>query len=597
MNRYLQKMERSIDEKMHQVLEKVHLPQQVAIPCGGVRPALCVTEQGEIRCYGLVDGGRAPGYLSGIDGGMSFKEYYVHSSKKQDVLGAAAYFAYNADGTFAQDDAKDDEESEHGGRYFRFEGTPSGTVCRYSDIGMNDTDYHTAQICDTCYHVDMLPRVTKNGRIYAAGWRRVGESNETAFFFSDDGGMHFTTVVLPSLPAFPAVYPDRVQRPLPKGTCPTVIERLDGSMWMLVATSDSYLWEYVSTDGGNHWEKPRRTTLHGSYTGAYLLRLQDDRLLLFWNNTDPMPTCVGVDTSLTNRDACHCAVSVDEGKSWVGQRELFLPACRTYADGMLRCGNGVSDFEALEMPDGNVLVHVGTTPDTERLILFCVDYLNDAGRVEDFLDGVYYFSTQSYFRANGSKGFNRIPGPVAVQDPQTVPKERDKREVLHIYRYADDRLLSEQMGAVQNFPAWEMGEITLEVMLSGAPLRVSLCDHWINPSDPCVEEKSVFSFTMDYLDTWRTPDVWATYKIAYSLKHQKAVVIRVDMSEEDYLPDRLLHNVLFSVHPNHRISPLPRTLSYLHLQTASKDRVDEKGSYIGRIEYRSIDSFPYMDLH
>ena len=128
MNRYLQKMERSIDEKMHQVLEKVHLPQQVAIPCGGVRPALCVTEQGEIRCYGLVDGGRAPGYLSGIDGGMSFKEYYVHNSKKQDVLGAAAYFAYNADGTFAQDDAKDDEESEHGGRYFRFEGTPSVTV-------------------------------------------------------------------------------------------------------------------------------------------------------------------------------------------------------------------------------------------------------------------------------------------------------------------------------------------------------------------------------------------------------------------------------------------------------------------------------------
>ena len=74
-------------------------------------------------------------------------------------------------------------------------------------------------------------------------------------------------------------------------------------------------------------------------------------------------------------------------------------------------------------------------------------------------------------------------------------------------------------------------------------MHVSLCDHWINPSDPCVEEKSVFSFTMDYLDTWRTPDVWATYKIAYSLKHQKAVVIRVDMSEEDYLPDRLLHNV------------------------------------------------------
>ena len=580
MNWYLKELESRQTEGTLQILDRVHLPQQVALPHSGARPSLCITPDGEIRCYSVVDGGNEQGYLEGIDCGLNWKEHYA-----KEGVGAGTY----------------DPASR---RWLRLCSDEDGTWCAYSSNGPDSTDIVRVKVSERPYAVDMLPRIASDGSVYAAGYAETANGYETAFFRSSDSGDHWECAVVEPIAPFSAVYPDKVARPNVNGAYPTVLEKKDGSMWMLVATSDDYLWEYTSADGGRVWSAARRTTLHATYTGACLTRLSDGRILLIWNNTSPMPTRVGVDTTLTNRDVCHCAISEDEGLSWIGQREVFLPACRAYADYSVRGGDGVTDFEVLEVPRGRILLHFGHTLDTERIVLFALDYLQDEGRTEDFLDGMAYFSTQSYLKNGNGACLNRIPGAIPVQDPDTVLNEKTKREVLHVYRYHDARLLSETMGAVQNFPAWEMGEITVEVRISGAPLRVSLADHWINPSDPCAEEKSVFSFTFDYLDAGRIFDylddsgretnLWSTYKIVYSLKHRKAVVVWSDMPEEDQFEDRFLHKCIFSIRQNHRVEA-PNGLSYIHFQTTAQD-ADDKGAHIGRIEYRRIDEFPYTDL-
>ncbi len=95
---------------------------------------------------------------------------------------------------------------------------------------------------------------------------------------------------------------------------PAVVERRDGSLWMLIRTTRGQFWESESRDGGIRWSRARATSIRAPSSPACLLRLKSGRLCLIWNNTR-----AGVDTLrhvTAARGELHAALSGDEGRSW-----------------------------------------------------------------------------------------------------------------------------------------------------------------------------------------------------------------------------------------------------------------------------------------
>jgi hypothetical protein len=141
------------------------------------------------------------------------------------------------------------------------------------------------------------------------------------------------------------------------------------------------------------------------------------------------------------------------------------------------------------------------------------------------------------------------------------------REVLHICRTDDPRLVSNVGGAVWNFPAAKKGSVTVNVHVGGKGLRLSLLDHWINPCDE--EVKRIADFTMPLNDSVQDESVFYTR-------------VRVDFdcaegSAEVYVNERFLSRVkLRGAHPN--------GLCYLHLQSLATEP-DLRGALVAELGF------------
>src|SRR5262249_35028394 len=93
---------------------------------------------------------------------------------------------------------------------------------------------------------------------------------------------------------------------------PGIAELRSGLVVMVMRTATGSLWESFSNDGAV-WTPPRPTRLVSSNAPARLLRLQDGRLALFWNNLYGEPFRDGVSYA---RQVLHGAVSADDGQTW-----------------------------------------------------------------------------------------------------------------------------------------------------------------------------------------------------------------------------------------------------------------------------------------
>ncbi|MEW6753093.1 MAG: sialidase family protein [Candidatus Latescibacterota bacterium] len=131
---------------------------------------------------------------------------------------------------------------------------------------------------------------------------------DSTVIYSDDGGLtwcagpRLCTPVPDIVSAYGAVEP-------------VVVERGDGSLWMLIRTQMGRFWESVSGEGAT-WSAPAPTAITSSDSPAGLVRLGDGRLVLFWNNCLRYPYAYG------GRQVLHAAVSADQGRTWVGWREV-----------------------------------------------------------------------------------------------------------------------------------------------------------------------------------------------------------------------------------------------------------------------------------
>lgn len=104
----------------------------------------------------------------------------------------------------------------------------------------------------------------------------------------------------------------------------SVVERRDGSVWMLLRTCDDVFYQSVSTDGGRSWSAMTPTAIDASSSPGIVKRLASGRLVLAWNRLHPVgrpdyPRRGGQHSTREaswHREELSLAFSDDDGASW-----------------------------------------------------------------------------------------------------------------------------------------------------------------------------------------------------------------------------------------------------------------------------------------
>lgn len=574
----LDKIEKRLNENDKHRLKSIFAPTVVSVPIENARRNFCVMPDGEIRSYGLVDktaildegmGGREA-YLSSQNGGLDWKLVIPDSRR---IMGAAV-------------------RNPHTGRYLsvhhRSLDNKEGAFVRYSDISPDDPDFIEKEIPLGGEKVlQMLhPIYLPARRRWVAASNTLDGIQHPIVFFSDDDGESWSFRHLNAVPFHEPAWPHQGMRWQNTGVEPTVVEREDGSLLLLARASQDYLYQYFSFDGGESWTAGEPSHYHCTLTSPAFLKLENGKILLFWNNTRPLaeldhkdqPPEMGngsMEDYFTNRDANHVAISND-GIHTEAMRELFLNGIRNAADfrlngGALCCNDkSVHQFTAIELPYGKVLVIFGQHDVSRRAVIFDVRWLYEKERHEDLQRGLEALSTHLYVKSvaghsrepfGGHCAYNRTNGALLVPDPDNT-----EGEALQICRINDPRLVSSLQGAVWNFPAAKAGTLVLQMRVGGAGLLLSLCDHWINPSDPYAKHYAAFTVRAD--EMLMEKDVWHTAELSFDLD-EKSCSVAIDGAVKQTA--RLENEA-------------PLGLSYLHMQTLAED-TDFCGSYVRRLDF------------
>lgn len=328
-------------------------------------------------------------------------------------------------------------------------------------------------------------------------------------FRSDDDGLTWAKTVLPPGPAFEAEPPHKGPRWENWCVEPTILELKDGRMWMLARTARDNHHECFSEDAGRTWSAWRPSRFYGTLTMPTLVRASDGRVLLLWCNTTPLPEIDRTDEPIpesakngrwedvfTNRDACHAAISEDDGRTWIGFREMRLNPLRNSGDFGSRASHDLSVHQpqALELPGGKILVAHGQDEEVRALVIFDPKWLCEPRRRSTFENDLLDWSTHKYFKGIvGHCAYNRLPGPRLIPHP-----DKTDAKVLQIRYPIDPRLVFDKDGAVWNFPAVVKGLFVTRIKLlpGGGGGRICLVDRWFNPTDPVVQNYSMYVLTI-----------------------------------------------------------------------------------------------------
>jgi len=492
-------------------LRRIRAPQVVGVPPANASRDLMQMPDGEIRHYGFRGGygkGAAkvePIYLSSRDCGLSWREVLVTGP----TAGAMVRSPWSGDfftilcktGHAHGDEWHTVHEASQGTGFFLHRSAQGCEGPFTSTLVSRHTGFLSRQPMPLCHRrrwVQPMQRQVE-GR-YCPG-----------VLLSDDDGVTWREVMLPSPPPHRVEWPHKGVRWQNYGCEPTVVELSDGRLWMLIRTSQDCHYEAFSKDGGDSWTTPAPSRFYATITMPLLFRMSDGRLLVVWNNSTPLPELdhdaqPGLNRSekegssedfFTNRDVLHAAVSADDGATWRGFRELYLNERRYDVDFRSSGGNASSldksihQSQALELPEGKVLLAFGQHALCRRLIVFDPNWLLETHREDDFSRGLGGWSVQQYLKSvagnfrgvTGHCAYNRRAGASLVPHPDGLP-----REVLQVARHPDPRLAYEPEGAVWNFPCAKRGllKVRLRVPKESQGLQMCLVDRWFNPVDPVV---------------------------------------------------------------------------------------------------------------
>jgi sialidase-1 len=131
------------------------------------------------------------------------------------------------------------------------------------------------------------------------------EKYEAFVYYSDDDGVTWSTSS------------NRIAMPKRGAMEPTMVERKDGSLLVLLRSDVGYLYQAESSDQGLTWSEAVATTLTSPQAEPCMRRIPSTGdLLLIWNNTLPYGITHNFKTMHRPRNPLSCAISRDDGKTW-----------------------------------------------------------------------------------------------------------------------------------------------------------------------------------------------------------------------------------------------------------------------------------------
>lgn len=313
------------------------------------------------------------------------------------------------------------------------------------------------------------------------------------------------------------------------GACePVLLELQDGRVYMLARTETGRLYESWSPDG-IAWEPLRPSRFLGTDAPAGLLRLNDGRILLFYNACEKPPRVEGAGV-YGGRDALIAAVSEDEGKTWRGFREVYRDPTRNESP-QKNGDRGTAYPMPYRAPDGQVLLVSGQGRSGATLRLD-PEWLLATHQETDFSQGLEDWSVFTSFGPVANWWQDRRQGPALVAHPTQADAK-----VLQLRR-ADDEAGD---GAVWNFPMGRKGMLRLRLMLQegfGGAV-ISLLDRFFDPTDPSAETEAIFTMPITpagniSLAKRLAPGAWHDLTLDWDLA-QQVCAVAVDGEAVAYL--------------------------------------------------------------
>lgn len=541
-------------------IDSVYAPVRVASAPSDAYIGLSLMPDGEVRHYNYGEQAETGCFfLSSRDHGVTWTKVKTH----YDVPMA-------------------DTLSPISGEYVRLtmggQGSSAGTWCIRTQGGI-DGNRTVTKISDTRSIMLKPPVFIRGGkRIVVCGHGDVNPKG-CYTYISDDDGLTWTrsqTVTVPNHEKGGFHLGTRWNHGAVE---PTVTELADGRLWMLIRTSQDYHYEAFSEDGGMTWSKAEPSRFYGTITMPTFFRMTDGRLLLFWCSTTPLPemaTATGVwDDVFTNRDVTHVAISEDDGRSWIGCRELWLNPLRDANDFATNGGGidkSVHQAQAIEVAPGKICVAIGQHPLLRSILLFDVAWLYETSRSSNFSNGLSDWTSFCYRRGiKGHCAYDREPACEIVPHP-SLPDQH----VLHVQYRPNPDLVADTRGAVWNFPALHDGTLTLRVKVPEGcdRARLLLNDHWYNPSDTVARTDCMYDCSLSRKDLGIRDDEWHTLSISWDLHADSPAARRA--------------TVMVDGHRRTRIPLLkqpPLGISYVHLMAMPTSEMTP-GFYVESVEVK-----------
>ena len=251
---------------------------------------------------------------------------------------------------------------------------------------------------------------------------------------------------------------------------PVVLQLEDGRVWMLIRTQLGRFYESFSHDGAV-WPHPRPSRLVSSDSPAGLVRLPDGRIVLLSNRCRRFPYAHG------GRHVLHAAISEDEGRTWIGHREVARDPMRDEPPPPSG-DHGTAYPYPMVLEDGAVVVTTGQGKGRVVVVRIDPEWLYETRHEADFSEGLDEWSIF------GCRGVELVPVP---DDPSG--------RALSIAKVDPEW----PAGAVWNFPSGTRGRLRLSLMQRKGSLGalVMLTDHYSVPFDPEDAMDAVYRLPME----------------------------------------------------------------------------------------------------
>jgi len=292
--------------------------------------------------------------------------------------------------------------------------------------------------------------------------------NETTAVYSDDDGVTWkqspSRLTAPVFDGFNGGNVGAIE--------PSVLERRDGTLWMLLRTQTGFYYESTSRDG-SEWTPAVACGIHASTGPPFLLRLTDGRVVLFLNHVE-MPPRVKGEGVYGGRDALHAAISADDGRTWRGFREVYRDPFR-HETPPKRGDRGTAYPFATNVAGGKIALTSGQGENRRAILLVDPDWLMETeatNRPEEAPDEWTRFlgvGPASNWWQDRVEGARIVPGRgLEVSARKDLPRD----------------------SAVWNFPLGKSGKLKLTARGQGGEL--ALTQRLFEPGDDNGETQAVF---------------------------------------------------------------------------------------------------------